>query len=76
MPPTIQISVEFNPSERSFGEIKAELVSKFERQFVELLLSRHKDNLSAASKEVQMDRKHLHDMAKRHGLRKESTKET
>jgi len=67
----IQVSVEFNPSERSYGDMKAEAVSKFERQFIENLILRHHGNLSAASKEVKMDRKHLYDLAKKHGLRKD-----
>jgi hypothetical protein len=33
------------------------------------LLSRHGNNVSAAAREAKMDRKHLHDMAKKHGLR-------
>ena len=69
MASTIQVSVEFNPSERSYGDMKAQAVSDFERQFLEILLKRHDGNLSKASKEVRMDRKHLHDLAKKHGLR-------
>ena len=33
------------------------------------LLGRHSGNISAAAREAKMDRKHLHDMAKKHGLR-------
>ena len=73
----IQISIAFNPSERSYGDMKTEAVNGFEYQFIEKLLSRHSGNLSAAAKEARMDRKHLHDLAKKHGLREESTtKET
>lgn len=69
----IQVSVEFNPSERSYREMKAEWVLEFERQFIDKLIERHAGNLSAASKEVKMDRKHLYDLAKKHGLRKDPT---
>lgn len=69
----IQVSVDFNPSERSYRDMKAAAVLEFERQFIEKLLSRHANNLSKAAKEVQMDRKHLHDLAKKHGLRKDPT---
>jgi DNA-binding NtrC family response regulator len=36
---------------------------------VKWLLGRHSGNVSAAAREAKMDRKHLHDMAKKHGLR-------
>jgi len=65
----IDISLTFDPSEMSYGEIKADLVKQFERHFFALMNIRHKANLTAAAKEVKMDRKHLHDMGKKHGLR-------
>ena len=42
---------------------------EFERRYVKWLLGRHGGNVSAAAREAKMDRKHLHDMAKKHGLR-------
>lgn len=65
----IDISLTFDPSEMSYGEIKADLIEKFERKFFALMNIRHRTNLTAAAKEVKMDRKHLHDMGKKHGLR-------
>lgn len=65
----IDISLTFDPSKMSYREMKAELVEKFERHFFALMNIRHGANLSAAAKEVKMDRKHLHDMGKKHGLR-------
>jgi DNA-binding NtrC family response regulator len=62
----------FDPKQ-SYGENKAEVVSKFEREYFTWLLVRHSGNLSAAAKEAQMDRKHLTEMAKRHGLRRART---
>ena len=43
--------------------------AEFERRYVKWLLGRHSGNISAAAREAKMDRKHLHDMAKKHGLR-------
>lgn len=60
-------------SKKSYGENKAEVVSKFEREYVTWLLVRHSGNISAAAKEASMDRKHLTDLAKRHGLRRPRT---
>ena len=68
-PISLEVSVRFNPGDRSYREIKDEAVTKFEVSFINQLLARHKGNLSAAAKEVRMDRKHLHDMAKKYGLR-------
>jgi DNA-binding NtrC family response regulator len=53
----------------SYRETKARVLIEFEREYVEWLLAHHGGNVSAAARAAQMDRKHLHDMAKRHGLR-------
>jgi len=53
----------------SYGQTKAVIDSDFEIRYVSWLLTRHHGNLSAAAREVRMDRKHLHDLAKKHGLR-------
>jgi len=58
----------FEP-ERSYRETRAKYDSEFERRYVKWLLARHSGNISAAAREAKMDRKHLHDMAKKHGLR-------
>ena len=63
------ISVQFNPESTSYGQIRAQFESEFERQFVEFMLDRHAGNLSAAAREAKMDRKHLHDLATKHDLR-------
>jgi transcriptional regulator with GAF, ATPase, and Fis domain len=54
---------------RSYRETRAKYDAEFERRYVKWLLSRHAGNVSAAAREAKMDRKHLHDMAKKHGLR-------
>jgi transcriptional regulator with GAF, ATPase, and Fis domain len=41
----------------------------FELRYVTWLLERHDGNVSAAAREADMDRKHLHKLAKKHGLR-------
>ncbi len=56
----------------SYGETRRQFESEFERRYVSWLLSRHCDNVSAAAREARMDRKHLHDLAKKHGLRSRS----
>ena len=48
---------------------------EFERRYVKWLLARHGGNVSAAAREAKMDRKHLHDMAKKHGLRGQDSEE-
>ena len=65
----IEVKVSFDPPNSSYGNLKGEIVAKFERQFLDLTLAQYDGNLSAAAKALSMDRKHLHDMAKRHGLR-------
>ncbi len=54
---------------KSYRETRAKYDTEFERRYVKWLLARHGNNVSAAAREAKMDRKHLHDMAKKHGLR-------
>jgi transcriptional regulator with GAF, ATPase, and Fis domain len=56
-------------SGKSYRETRAKYDAEFERRYVKWLLGRHNGNVSAAAREARMDRKHLHDMAKKHGLR-------
>jgi transcriptional regulator with GAF, ATPase, and Fis domain len=58
----------FEPG-RSYRETRAKYDSEFEKRYVKWLLGRHAGNVSAAARDAKMDRKHLHDMAKKHGLR-------
>jgi transcriptional regulator with GAF, ATPase, and Fis domain len=58
----------FEPA-KSYRETRAKYDAEFERRYVKWLLGRHTGNVSAAAREAKMDRKHLHDMAKKHGLR-------
>ena len=61
-------SLDFDPS-LSYGQTRSAFESDFERRYVSWLLERHHGNISAAAREARMDRKHLHDLAKKHGLR-------
>jgi transcriptional regulator with GAF, ATPase, and Fis domain len=54
---------------KSYRETRAKYDAEFEKRYVKWLLGRHGGNVSAAAREAKMDRKHLHDMAKKHGLR-------
>lgn len=58
----------FEP-DRSFGWHKSEWLGRFERQYLAWLLEQHAGNVSAASRAADMDRKHLHRLLKRYGLR-------
>jgi transcriptional regulator with GAF, ATPase, and Fis domain len=58
----------FEP-DKSYRETRAKYDGEFEKRYVKWLLGRHGGNISAAAREAKMDRKHLHDMAKKHGLR-------
>ncbi len=58
----------FDP-DRSYRETRADFEAEFERAYVGWLLTRHDGNISAAAREAKMDRKHLFDLARKHGLR-------
>jgi DNA-binding NtrC family response regulator len=51
-----------------FKVAKNQIVEAFERDYVEALISRHRMNLSAASREAQIDRKHLRELMHKYGL--------
>ena len=62
------VPTEFDSS-LSYGQTRSAFEAEFERRYVSWLLERHHGNISAAAREARMDRKHLHDLAKKHGLR-------
>jgi transcriptional regulator with GAF, ATPase, and Fis domain len=53
----------------SYRETRSRFENEFEQRYVSWLLERHDGNVSAAARAAKMDRKHLHDLARRHGLR-------
>ena len=55
----------------SYRDTRAKYDAEFERRYVKWLLGRHGGNVSAAAREAKMDRKHLHEMARKHGMRGE-----
>ena len=52
-----------------FKEAKARVVEGFEREYIQALVKRHQGNLSAASRAAEIDRKHLRELLRKHGLR-------
>ncbi len=58
----------FDPA-LSFGQSKTRAVESFEKRYVRWLLTEHDGNVSKAARAAEMDRKHLHRLLKRHGLR-------
>ncbi len=72
---TADAAFHFEP-EKSYRETRAKYDAEFEKRYVKWLLGRHNGNISAAAREAKMDRKHLHDMAKKHGLRGEGAEES
>jgi DNA-binding NtrC family response regulator len=57
----------FDDSE-SYRETRARFEAAFERRYVRWLLDRYQGNISAAARSARMDRNHLTDLARRHGL--------
>ena len=55
-----------------FKEAKARVVEEFERVYLKALLEHHAGNLSAASRSADLDRKHLRELLRKHGLREET----
>jgi DNA-binding NtrC family response regulator len=51
-----------------FKQAKAQVVDEFERAYLERLLDRHQGNLSAAARSADLDRKHLRELLRKHGL--------
>jgi transcriptional regulator with GAF, ATPase, and Fis domain len=58
----------FDPA-RSYRETREAWENDFERRYVAWLLAKHSGNLSSAARAADMDRKYLHKLAKKHGLR-------
>lgn len=61
---------------RSYRDTRTSFEAEFERRYVTWLLERHGGNISAAAREASMDRKHLYDLAKKHGLRGKGGKDS
>ncbi len=59
---------QFEPG-KSYRDTRATFEIEFEKRYVRWLLGRHDGNFSAAARDAKMDRKHLHELAKKHGVR-------
>jgi DNA-binding NtrC family response regulator len=57
---------------QSYRETRSLFEQEFEQRYIRWLLDKHAGNVSAAARAAKMDRKHLHDLARRHGLRDRS----
>ena len=53
----------------SYRDERARFEAAFEQRYVAWLLARHDGNVSAAARDAGMDRKYLHKLAKKHGLK-------
>jgi DNA-binding NtrC family response regulator len=51
-----------------FKEAKERIVSTFERAYLERLMSRHSNNISAAARDAGIDRNYLYRLLKKHGI--------
>jgi transcriptional regulator with PAS, ATPase and Fis domain len=54
----------------TYRETRTSFEAAFERRYVRWLLDKHGGNISAAARAARMDRNHLTDLARRHGLDK------
>jgi transcriptional regulator with GAF, ATPase, and Fis domain len=61
-------ALDFDPA-KSYRETREAWELDFERRYVAWLLARHEGNVSSAARAADMDRKYLHKLAKKHGLR-------
>jgi transcriptional regulator with GAF, ATPase, and Fis domain len=60
---------------KSYRETRSKFDAEFETRYVKWILARHGGNVSAAAREARMDRKHLFDMAKKHGQKGGATED-
>jgi transcriptional regulator with PAS, ATPase and Fis domain len=51
-----------------FKDAKESVLEVFERTYLRELMARHRDNLSAAARDADVDRKHWRTLLKKHGL--------
>jgi transcriptional regulator with GAF, ATPase, and Fis domain len=58
----------FDPA-KSYRATREAWENDFERRYVSWLLGEHRGNVSSAARAADMDRKYLHKLAKKHGLR-------
>ena len=49
-------------------DAKDQIVSDFEKRYLQRLLEKHRQNISRAAREAQVDRRHFYRLLKKHGL--------
>jgi transcriptional regulator with GAF, ATPase, and Fis domain len=57
---------EIHDQNLSFRRAKAIAMARWEQRYVEVLLTRHRNNVTAAARQAQMDRNHLSRLSRRH----------
>jgi transcriptional regulator with GAF, ATPase, and Fis domain len=57
----------------SFKEAKGKIISDFESRYVEALLRQHDNNISVASREAGIDRKHFKELMRKYGISAKDT---
>ncbi len=70
--PTDRISID---TSLPFKEAKQKIVENFEKEYLEDLLKRNQYNVSKASREAQVDRKHLRNLLKKYQITAEDEEE-
>jgi transcriptional regulator with GAF, ATPase, and Fis domain len=63
-----ELTMAFDP-DKSYRDTREAWELEFERRYVSWLLGTHQGNVSSAARAADMDRKYLHKLAKKHGLR-------
>ena len=51
-----------------FKDAKQQIIEEFEKKYLVELLQKHNHNLSKASREAGIDRKHLRNLCKKYGI--------
>jgi DNA-binding NtrC family response regulator len=68
-PEDLQLPEEPEATEGSFGAMKARVVRRFERQYLEDLLCAHHGNITHAAKAARKNRRAFFELMRKHGLR-------
>lgn len=64
------ITIEFSIADFStYRHLKGEIVNEFERQFCQQVVQQY-PNITQAARALRMDRKHLSDLIKKHGVKR------
>src|SRR4029434_2703446 len=68
-PEDLQLPEEPDAKEGSFGAMKARVVRRFEREYLEDLLGAHHGNITHAAKAARKNRRAFFELMRKHGLR-------